>query len=93
MFLKFNLVSETSIFNQPNAMYGLFYFIAIISYNFLTFIPYREHLLLFFSGVSVLFCFVLAYLVVFIIKSLCLVCCVSYVLNGMTFYYGYDEFQ
>lgn len=86
-------LNENSIFNMSNVHYGLLFYMAIAIYPIypFTIIPFREILLFTASSLSILSCFCLAYILYFKLKTLCLICVFTYVINVILFWLSYKE--
>lgn len=80
-------VRRGSMFDLSNAQYGLIYYTFI--YLFwtwpLTLIPYHHILFFIMTLFSIFGCFVLAYILKYVLKTLCLVCVGIYILNIIFF--------
>ncbi|KAJ1532250.1 hypothetical protein ONE63_000866 [Megalurothrips usitatus] len=77
-------LGEKHILNQPNSVYGIFFYgaLALLSLVNFSFIARIQLLLTFLSnGLSVY----LAYLLLYVIKSICVVCVATYVINFLLF--------
>ena len=88
---KWNLVSKDSMLNLSNAILFMPYYLFIIGYNFQTSIP--KNVLFYASAAVCLGCVYLACVLMFVIKTLCLVCAMLYVVSGTIFYYGLEEYK
>lgn len=77
--------------NLPNTYYGLLFYVAVCLYNFypFTLIPYREVLFFFAAVGSIVASFVLAYILAFKLHQVCLVCVMTYVINGLILWQAY----
>lgn len=79
--------------NLPNTYFGILFYLAIIAYPQypFTLIPFRETLLLLATSGSMVFCFVLAYILYFKLKDFCVVCVTTYFINGVLLWCAYNE--
>jgi vitamin-K-epoxide reductase (warfarin-sensitive) len=73
---KWGVVGETSVFNVPNPVLGLCFYLLVLLWPF----PQRWPVLLA-SFLSLLFSAYLAYILATVLKDFCLVCVSSYVVN------------
>mmetsp|Transcript_10308 Transcript_10308/g.14951 ORF Transcript_10308/g.14951 Transcript_10308/m.14951 type:complete len:149 (+) Transcript_10308:118-564(+) len=78
------------LFGVPNAAWGLVFYIAAILYNYVTFIPFRQHLFLLANLVSTGFT---VYLATCLIRlgDFCIVCTSTYVVNAILMYLSVQE--
>ena len=90
----FNL-DKDSWFNLPNTYYGLLFYVCVTLYPLYPFIliPFREVLLLGASLMSIVSSVMLAYILYFKLKNLCMVCIVTYVINITILLSAINEFQ
>jgi vitamin-K-epoxide reductase (warfarin-sensitive) len=90
--LLFNLDPDHPL-NVPNTYYGFLFYCAVILYNVypFTLIPCRQYLLLFASIISNMSSVCLAYILYFKLKTACLVCVATYIINAFLLYFAYQE--
>ena len=76
-------LKEGSVFNVPNTYYGLLFYIGIALYAQFPFtlIPLRAYLLFAASLGSIVASCTLAYILIFILHDVCLVCVTTYIIN------------
>ena len=81
-------------FNLPNTYYGMMFYIGVILYEMypFTLIPFRETFLFFAAIGSVLSSVILAYILTFKLKDVCLVCMTTYVINALIMWQAWNEF-
>jgi len=86
-------LEDGSPFNWPNTYYGLLFYVAVTLYPMypFTLIPFREYLFLGASVGSILASCVLAWILYFRLKDLCLVCATTYVINIGILYFAFYE--
>lgn len=80
-------------FNIPNTYLGVLFYLSVILYNFFPFnlIPFKEYMLLIGSVLSLMLCIILAYIMYFKLSKYCLVCFITYFVNGYIFYFALKE--
>ncbi|XP_011668383.1 vitamin K epoxide reductase complex subunit 1-like [Strongylocentrotus purpuratus] len=79
------ILGEDNILNQPNSIYGIIFFCLQIALA-MVFSYSASILLLLTSVVSVIGCFYLAYILMFVLEDACLVCISTYVVNAALFF-------
>jgi len=84
---------KNSWFNRSNTYYGVLFYLAVMLYPFwpFTLVPFREYLLLGASIGSIAASCTLAYILTFKLHNFCLVCVVTYVINGLILYNAWGE--
>ncbi len=93
IFSKFGLLSNNSIFNRPNAEYGIGYYLFVwilkrYSMSYSRSVRERKYLiylLLLITLCGILLSVVLGYVMVTILKNLCIICIGTYVCNLFIF--------
>lgn len=79
--------------NVPNTYFGLVFYIGVMMYSIYPFMffPFSSHLLFFASVLSIGASCVLAYILAFVLRDVCLVCMTTYVINALILYYSWWE--
>lgn len=88
MMSYFGLVPHGSPFDQPNAAYGVLFYLAALLHEPLTVIPGRRYLMLAASVLSLGLSAWLGYILRYVLHDLCVVCVTTYVLNLLIFYFS-----
>lgn len=80
--------------NIPNTYYGILFYLAVFLYPLypFTLVPFRRTLLLLASISSMALCFVLAYILKYILHDVCIVCISSWIVNFAIFVLSVGEF-
>jgi vitamin-K-epoxide reductase (warfarin-sensitive) len=79
--------------NLPNTYYGMIFYLAITLYSYFPFIliPYREKILLIVSILSIISSCVLAYILYAKLRTVCIICISTYIINSFILYYSLIE--
>jgi vitamin-K-epoxide reductase (warfarin-sensitive) len=79
----------------PNSLYGIIYYVAIFFTQLPSTyaVPRARQIALILSGGALFASFYLGYLLVFVIKNLCVVCVATYVVNGALFRLSLLDYQ
>ena len=82
IFAKIGLFPQDSVLNQPNALYGVVFYIFIgVLSRFMESVPTAMYLLLVLSMASLVLSSYLAFVSFYILEDLCIVCATSYLCN------------
>ena len=83
LFSLIGLIPKESIFDVPNANYGLvFYSGLLVIYIYSSFIPYAKTLVLLAASASAVLSLVLLYIMVVILQDVCVVCMCTHLCNA-----------
>lgn len=86
----FNLSKDHPL-NLPNTYYGLLFYFAVTLYTTFTFVPFREYLFFGAAVGSIVASCILAYILAFELHQVCLVCVVTYFINGLIMWQAYKQ--
>ncbi|GJQ80950.1 hypothetical protein Trydic_g4767 [Trypoxylus dichotomus] len=86
------LLGKESLLNKPNSLFGIIFYSLLIIFAQIDSKPFAI-LTLFFSIVSIWVGIYLAYLLLFVIRSLCVVCAATYLVNIINFACSYYKYK
>ncbi|KAK9718663.1 Vitamin K epoxide reductase family [Popillia japonica] len=90
--LASKFLGKDSFFNKPNSLFGMAFYSLLIVFAQVDSKPFAI-LNLIFSTLSVWLSVYLAYLLVFVIRSLCVICAGTYLVNIINFASSYYKFK
>lgn len=83
LFSHVGIVPKESIFDVPNANYGILFYSALLVINlFSSHIPHAKTLILLAACASAILSVVLLYIILVILQDICLVCMCTHVCNA-----------
>lgn len=86
IFSYLGIFPKDSIFNQPNTIYGILYYVAYgITYRLFRFYDWGKLVLLSLATASMVLCAYLAYILTVKLADVCIVCYLTYLCNIVLF--------
>ncbi|XP_065055149.1 vitamin K epoxide reductase complex subunit 1-like protein 1 [Rhopilema esculentum] len=87
------VLGESSMFNVPNSIYGIAFYLLTMTLGFARSNQTAAKLLVFTSLIACVGCVYLAYILYFILNDFCVVCFITYILNFFLLFLNHQNYR